>query len=246
MSVGYQGYTKSAAFATLDPDKEIAQGIAYFQRSLLPLLPTEKSARILEIGCGYGKNLLALRNAGYRNVFGIDISPDQIEYAHTRFDLTMVEQADCCEWLESNETSFECILIIDVLEHLSIADLCRVAALLDRNLSPKGMVLVQVPNDLAPFSPIRAGDLTHRRAFTTQSLKQFFVMSDLAEITFHKPGRIGGILSRLVRSCLVDPVAELFMSILFRSLYGQLPSGLLFSANIIGRACKSDIVAASD
>src|SRR5262249_16540690 len=50
---------------------------AYFQH----LLPEDKGAKILDIGCGYGPFLYFLQKEGYRNICGVDISPEQVEAA---------------------------------------------------------------------------------------------------------------------------------------------------------------------
>ncbi len=39
---------------------------------LKQILPADKSARILDIGCGYGNLLYGMREAGYKNIQGID------------------------------------------------------------------------------------------------------------------------------------------------------------------------------
>ena len=45
------------------------------------LYPVRKSAKILEIGCGMGRQLKMLRNAGYTNLTGCDIDISQINVA---------------------------------------------------------------------------------------------------------------------------------------------------------------------
>lgn len=240
MSHQYHGYTESAAFLTPDREREIADSIAYFRKSFAPLLPAAKNSRILEIGCGYGKNLLALREAGYQNLLGIDISPDQVAYAREHLDLPMVEQADLFDFLGSVTELFDAILIIDVLEHLTTDELCTLAGLLNQSLHPGGVVVVQVPNALAPLNPIPAGDLTHQRAFTTQSLRQLFLMAGLVKVAFFKPKRTGTVLAKAIRSLLLDPAMEFLLKLVFRILHGKMPTKILFSANIIGIAYKSD------
>src|SRR5437879_13779188 len=46
-----------------------------------PLLPTNKAARIADLGCGYGSCLYFLHEEGYRNIAGVDISAAQVESA---------------------------------------------------------------------------------------------------------------------------------------------------------------------
>src|SRR5437016_493267 len=42
-------------------------------------LPTDKNARILDIGCGDGNSVYWLQQSGYKNAGGIDLSAEQIE-----------------------------------------------------------------------------------------------------------------------------------------------------------------------
>jgi len=235
----YSGYTQSAAFSFLDDAWEIALAKEHFATSLLPLFPDDKASRILDVGCGYGKNLIALQEAGFTDLKGVDISPDQVEYARTEMHLSCVEEADGLAWLTGNTQPFDCILLVDILEHLSTDDLFRLAELLSKNLTPGGRVIVQVPNDFAPLNPAQAGDLTHQRAFTTQSLRQFFVSAGLGGGEFHKPKRIGGRFGKVVRRGLIDPLIDTFLKIVYHVLYGKPPTPLLFSSNIIGVARKS-------
>ena len=47
---------------------------------LAKVLPQDKSAKILDIGCGMGQMLHALRVLGYENVYGVDISDEAVEH----------------------------------------------------------------------------------------------------------------------------------------------------------------------
>jgi len=44
--------------------------------SIKNALPIDKKARILDIGCGLGSFMIFLKNEGYENVYGIDISDE--------------------------------------------------------------------------------------------------------------------------------------------------------------------------
>ena len=44
----------------------------------------KKDDRILDIGCGYGRTLEELQNAGYNNLIGIDFSKEMIKLAKTK------------------------------------------------------------------------------------------------------------------------------------------------------------------
>ena len=54
-----------------------------FEREILPKLTgVSKSARIFDLGCGSGSLLMALKQAGYTQISGMDLSQEQVDMAH--------------------------------------------------------------------------------------------------------------------------------------------------------------------
>src|SRR5258708_2240816 len=51
----------------------------HYRNVYQPLLPADKSTRILEVGCGLGQFLYFLKEQGYKNHSGIDIGKEQID-----------------------------------------------------------------------------------------------------------------------------------------------------------------------
>ena len=39
-----------------------------------------KNVNILDYGCGFGQNMSALKNAGYKNIYGVDIEKSAISF----------------------------------------------------------------------------------------------------------------------------------------------------------------------
>src|ERR1051326_7801252 len=68
-----------------------------YDRIVLPWLPLDKSSRVAEIACGHGSFLCWLSARGYKNVIGIDSSPEQIEFA--RQTGVAVAQTSSSKWL---------------------------------------------------------------------------------------------------------------------------------------------------
>lgn len=237
MGVLYDRYTTNSALANLDPDETLDWSKAYFKANFAAYLPLNQSARILEIGCGYGRNLLALQALGYTNTHGIDLSAEQIAYAREKLGLSQVEIADALGWLQQAEGKFDSILLIDVLEHLDLDTLMALGQLMSEKLAPGGRVIVQVPNDLSPLNPFRQGDLTHLRSFTPQSLQQLFSSVDLMMLGVHSawPARRGlGLIRYLLWRALFNPI----FSLLFMLLHGRSPYSLVFTGNVIAIAQK--------
>lgn len=228
----YNRYTTTSALANVDVNQTLDWTKAYMKDNFSAFLPRDKSARILEIGCGYGRNLLALQALGYTNTQGIDLSGEQVSYAQHTLGLGQVQQADALEWLQQAEPGFACILLIDVLEHLDLDTLMALGELMHEKLAPGGRVIVQVPNDLSPLNPFRMGDLTHVRAFTSQSLQQFFssVGLDMIASDSALPARRGvGLLRRWLWRLVFNPG----FSLLFFLLHGRATFTTVFTANIL-------------
>jgi 2-polyprenyl-3-methyl-5-hydroxy-6-metoxy-1,4-benzoquinol methylase len=95
--------------------------------------------RILDVGCGTGANLDALRR--YGESFGVDLSSDAIEHCRMRGlkDLAISR----LENLSYSSNSFDIITALDVLEHVD-DDLTAMGELY-RICRPGGMLLVTVP-----------------------------------------------------------------------------------------------------
>jgi SAM-dependent methyltransferase len=107
--------------------------------ALLRRVGTAGDLRLLDAGCGTGRNLLEFGPLGTAQ--GVDSSPDAIEFCRRR-GLRAVSQGEI-EELHFDDGAFDLILATDVLEHLkddraALRELRRVAA-------PGGRMLVTVP-----------------------------------------------------------------------------------------------------
>jgi 2-polyprenyl-3-methyl-5-hydroxy-6-metoxy-1,4-benzoquinol methylase len=81
--------------------------------------PKDRSASILDLGCGHGAFIHFIREAGYVDVSGIDRSPQQVAAAN-RLGVKNVLEGDLVETLRSlPEQSKDVIITFDVLEHFT-------------------------------------------------------------------------------------------------------------------------------
>lgn len=170
----YRHYV-SAALQPLAP--ETLDGLAPRQPFLADivarLFPADRTARILEIGCGHGALLHVASRAGYTNMTGVDGSPSQVAAAD-RLGIAGVRQGDGLSALKGEaDASHDAIVAFDVLEHLDRDELLVMADETFRVLRPGGRWILHLPNGMAPFAGAsRWGDLTHELAFTPESLAQ--------------------------------------------------------------------------
>jgi 2-polyprenyl-3-methyl-5-hydroxy-6-metoxy-1,4-benzoquinol methylase len=215
----YSCYTSTQALADSEKsDQYLRWSSAYFKSNFMPILPVQKDALILDVACGYGRHLTSLRGMGYSNCIGVDISPKQIQYARNELKLNNVEEADIFSWLALNKSKYDCILVIDFLEHLNNDDLINLMMKLRSILNTQGRLIIQAPNGISLINPIIHGDLTHVRAFTPESLRQLFLLSGFSPpFTFHEalpPQRFNmiNIIKRIVWKLILRPLIDFMVT----------------------------------
>jgi len=71
-------------------------------------------SRILDFGCGYGRSLGALHEAGYRNLIGFDFSPAMIAAARSRFPAITFHELTSTN-LPLEDASIDAALLFSVL-----------------------------------------------------------------------------------------------------------------------------------
>ncbi|HEY1809988.1 MAG TPA: class I SAM-dependent methyltransferase [Acidobacteriaceae bacterium] len=214
----YQSYVSSGHVAERENLQAQLRGRVPFLRSLIRrLFPHDKNARILDVGCGHGALVHVLRECGYRNVVGIDGSPEQVDLAG-RLGIEGVQFGEAFPYLQALPAgSFDVLCFFDVLEHLDRQELYDWLVQASRVLSPAGCCIGHVPNASGLFSMgIRYGDLTHELAFTESSLRQIFRTLGFTQ----------------VRCCEDRPVVHGITSLTRRVLWeaGSLPFRILYAA----------------
>jgi SAM-dependent methyltransferase len=133
--------------------------------ALLEKLKVLPPATVLEAGCGWGTNLEALEAAGYR-VTGLDVSRRMLDRLD-RTDRRLIE-ADLSQGLPDHPPTYECVLALDVIEHLD--DDRQAVRQLGRLLKKNGRLIISVPalpELFSEFDEVQG----HRRRYTAQSLR---------------------------------------------------------------------------
>jgi SAM-dependent methyltransferase len=177
------------------------------------VLPPDKSARILDAGCGSGSLVWWMQQRGYTEAGGVDVSQEQVEIAHA-LGVNHIEQADLHSYLAQRPQAFDRLILRDVLEHFPRQMILEVLDLARGALRPDGALVLQVPNAETPlWGRIRHGDFTHEIAFTEGSLRQLLGVAGYAQVRFLPSGPVLQGVRDLPRHLLWKAV-ELFYRVL--------------------------------
>lgn len=87
--------------------------------AVVSLMPADRAAQIVDIGCGTGRMAEALRRAGYCNYVGYDFSPRRIEEAQRYVPDFAFRVLDCLsEGAKALNAGAKIFIITEVLEHI--------------------------------------------------------------------------------------------------------------------------------
>jgi pseudaminic acid biosynthesis-associated methylase len=106
-------------------------GISRTQLNKFFLAEVPLDARILEIGCNVGNQLLLLRRMGYRNLYGIEIQHHALQQARAGLADVHLVEASAFEIPYANGY-FDLVFTSGVLIHIAPGDLSRAVAEIHR------------------------------------------------------------------------------------------------------------------
>src|SRR5215470_19145198 len=147
-------------FERLNARYKGAEGDAFALEELAPVAGrfTPAQGRVLEVGCGYGRNLVALSTLPGARVVGCDVARDELRLAAARAAalpadrgarIALVEQE---ARLPFRDDTFDLVVLWQVLEHVLGGDGKRgVVHECVRVLKSGGHLLVETPNQWFPF-----------------------------------------------------------------------------------------------
>ena len=202
----YDAYVSSGQATDMGAPENLFRSRAPSIKALIKQhIPQDRGTRIVDLGCGYGAYLHFLRQAGYEDICGIDVSSEQVELAH-RIGVPEVEHDDLNGFLEhAPSSSFHVVLLIDVIEHLTRQDLFDTLDEVYRILKPGGRCIAHVPNAEGLYGMrIRYGDLTHELAFAPRSAQQLFTTLSFREVECFEDKPVMHNLKSLVRRIIWD------------------------------------------
>lgn len=131
---------------------------------------TDKSIKIVDIGCGRGGLLHQLRQRGFTNLSGLDPSPGCAQVVDKLYKLKVAVGTITQNPLPKNH--FDLMILFGVLEHLPEVKLALKA--LTENLAEEASILIDVPDATAfhewPDAPFQEFSIEHINYFAPISL----------------------------------------------------------------------------
>ncbi len=233
----YAHYAENHMAAAANPAtvESMAYDAKVFRRRFGPLLPPDRQAAVFEVGAGAGSFLKFLAEEGYVHAEGLEQDAVQVAMG-ARLGVVNLRQGDAREKLAASKSAFDCVVAIDVIEHLRKDELFGFLDDARRALKPGGVLLWRAPNADGPFfGRMRYGDLTHENAFTRHSAWQLMRAAGFVdvEVAAEEPIVTGARSAlRFLLWKLCSAAARVY---LFAESY---ESGSLLTANLIVRARK--------
>ncbi len=235
----YNDYFNSQSGRTfqLNIEKKLITDGRTLSKEILPLMPSDKNAAVLDMGCGFGSLIYTLKQNGYKNLKGIDLSEGQVKVAH-EIGLNEIELQDLLPYLKNHTSSFDVITGIDIIEHFSKDELVEVLTCVKNALKPNGIAIFRTPNLDAPFASLFSnGDFTHENYINYSSANQLMLSMGFKNILVKDSVmEANGFLKELFRKA-IWMVMKTFIKLLLFST-ARTTRAMVFSPNLIIKVTK--------
>lgn len=149
------------------------RGLEWLADNYGTLLPSDRNARVLDIGCGMGELLFFLKERGYARLEGVDVSAHLVEYCRQLVGCTVHCTGDLEGFLGARQGQFDMIYLGDVIEHFPKPALFPILDGIRQALRPGGFLLVRTNNAAGVAGMyLRYTSLTHELCFNERSLRK--------------------------------------------------------------------------
>lgn len=158
------------------------RNIEGFEMHFLKFIPENKNVKVLDIGCGCGQLLYALKQKGYNNIEGVDLGGHQVEITR-KLGVKAERISDLEDYLVKNKEKWDVIALSQVIEHFQKDKMLDYLISIRNALKADGKVIIATPN-MALFSGLvqRYTDFTHEVGFTERSLNEVLRIAGFSNI----------------------------------------------------------------
>lgn len=209
-----------------------------FEREYADILPLNKKASILDIGCGMGHFVSYLQNNGFENIIGIDHSIEQVECCLSA-GLPVEKIENIFEYLKSRHNSFDFIMMSDVLEHFDKNEVMQVLEDLRNSLTASGILVLRVPNMSSIYGlHSRYMDFTHEVGFTESSLNQVLICAEYSQISIRESRIPFGFTPKRLARWILFVIYRRILNLIFLIEVGE-DKPRLWGKTLISSARKS-------
>lgn len=232
----YKSYATIHTGQNIGDMETYISSVKVFDRRLSRLLPESRDAKCLDVACGAGSFLHYLKQNGYENITGVDVSPEQVVLAKQVCD--DVHEQDIMEFLSSGQ-QYDFISIFSFIEHLTRDEAIMFLDTVNKALRPGGSIIIITPNADSPFaSHMRYGDVTHEVIYNKISLSSLLKSCGFVNCKAFETGPVPhGIISG-VRWMLWKIISGILK--FYRLVEGGSARGWIFTTEFIMVAEKND------
>lgn len=141
--------------------------LRYIRKVFLEYVPID--AKILDVGCGIGANLSTLKEFGYLNVIGVDISKQMVNSSKE-----LGHQAFLPD--ELIEKDFDVIFFSHVIEHLGYPDIVKFLEFYFSKAKRNAQIVIVTPTLYDAFF----NDVDHIKPYFADGLMMLFSQSNIS------------------------------------------------------------------
>lgn len=204
-----------------------------FSIEILPLVSRfSKQSKIYDFGCGSGSLLSVLKDNGFENLLGMDLSSEQVKMAH-KMGVDCVKEQDALAFLKESSEKYDLIFGMDIIEHFTKNELVELLSLIKNKLNPGGKAIFRTPNLDAPMTTVFAnGDFTHENYMNASSAQQVCMACGFNSVqVFESSVKIQNPVKEIVRKCLWSMLKFKLKLTLFAT--GRSTQNVIYTPNMI-------------
>src|SRR5689334_8995946 len=168
-----------------DTSAHFAHAVEDYELNVLAHLPVDLSARIIDVGCGWGQFLSWLRSRGYSSIQGIDLGTQQVAQCR-KLGLVAEQVTDSAVFLAALPQQFDLVTMHHIIEHVETFEGLALLRSAYDSLRDNGRIIVQTPNmnaTSANFS--RYIEITHVTGYTDSSLAEALQLAGFKDVVVY-------------------------------------------------------------